>query len=91
MCVFRPVGVAFSTERAVDLRDEDDDTALIVSSLHGHEQAVRVLLAHGASSLIQGCSQRTALHAAAFEGHTRVVQILLENNLRASMMFDSLQ
>lgn len=54
-------------------RDADEDTPLIVASQAGSLQCMEVLLAQGAYVNSCGCSARTALHCAAFEGHTDAV------------------
>jgi ankyrin repeat protein len=59
-------------------RDLDDDTPLIVSAMAGRLQVVEVLLARGARVNTAGCSGRTALHCAAFEGRVDVVERLLQ-------------
>lgn len=59
-------------------RDADGDTPLIVASMTGRLPVIEVLLARGARVNLTGCSGRTALHCAAFEGRVDVVERLLQ-------------
>lgn len=59
-------------------RDADGDTPLIVASMTGRMAVIEVLMARGARVNLTGCSGRTALHCAAFEGRADVVERLLQ-------------
>ena len=57
---------------------------MIVASLHNHLQCIDLLIARGARVNSTGCSSRTALHCAAFEGHTDAVERLLAHGADVS-------
>lgn len=56
---------------------DDDNTALIMSSLYGHIDAVKLLIDAGASLELRNSQGNTALMAATFKGHSAVVRELL--------------
>ena len=60
----------------VDARDVDRNTPLVLASLHGHEGAVRALLARGARQELRIWDRGTALHQAAYSGHAGVIELL---------------
>jgi hypothetical protein len=67
-----------------ELKDESEapprpgGTALHCAALHGHAEAVRLLL--GAGSVVEAAdtARQTALQLAAYEGHVEVAQLLLD-------------
>lgn len=61
----------------VNVRDEENDTALIVGSRNGHAEIVRFLMARGADLEAANNSRTTALSAASQGGHAEVVKLLL--------------
>jgi len=60
----------------VDAQDDQGSTALIFASFKGEEGAVRLLLARGARQELQIESGEAALHIAAQESRTGVVELL---------------
>ena len=60
----------------VDAADYRGHTPLMDASKHGHEGAVRTLLAHGARQELQDGRGRTAMHVAAGKGCAGVVELL---------------
>jgi ankyrin repeat protein len=54
---------------AVNAQDAQEDTPLILASLHGHLPIVRFLLSNHAAIRKRGHHERTALHCAAEGGH----------------------
>ncbi len=62
-----------------NLQDPEDGTsALIMSSVNGHEKIVETLIMHGATIDLQNNKGETALMAAASFGHIEVVKMLLK-------------
>jgi ankyrin repeat protein len=61
----------------VNVRDEDNDTPLIVSARNGHSEIVRLLMAKGADVEAANNSRMTALSAASQGGYAEVVKLLL--------------
>ena len=61
----------------VDAQDSNYNTPLVLASSHGHEGAVRALLARGARQDVRNfLDGGTALHTAASNGHAGVVELL---------------
>ena len=71
--------MAILTERpnCIDERDKKGYTALLVASIYGREDIVRLLLDKGAKVDIQDSKGATALFMAAVFGHVDVVKVLL--------------
>jgi ankyrin repeat protein len=61
----------------VNLRDENNDTPLIVSSRNGHAEIVQLLISKGADVKATNNARSTALSAASEGGHAKVVKLLL--------------
>lgn len=61
----------------VNVRDEENDTPLIVSSRNGRSEIVKLLIAKGADVEAMNNSRATALSAAAQAGHAEIVKMLL--------------
>mgnify|MGYP004724769539 CR=1 FL=1 len=59
----------------VNLRNQKGDTLLMLASYHGHHDAVRVLLAHGADALIANDNGQLPIAGAAFKGDMAMIQI----------------
>ena len=77
--------VASSSENAKTLareKDTKDCQALYYAACYGQEKVARSLLTWGAEVDHVSNYGETALHAAAEQGHTDVVQLLLENGAR---------
>ncbi|KAE8362703.1 hypothetical protein BDV27DRAFT_15755 [Aspergillus caelatus] len=68
------------TSRAytIDDRNGNGETALMLASQNGHNDAVNTLLQRGANFNAQGGEYGNALQAASYRGHDKIVQILLE-------------
>jgi hypothetical protein len=64
-------------ESAVDARDEDGRTALMLATLHGRAHAVNVLLAHGADPNVADARGTTPLQAA-LAGHQTAIAAALQ-------------
>jgi hypothetical protein len=65
------------SESAVDARDEDGRTALMLATLHGRAHAVNVLLAHGADPNVADARGTTPLQAA-LAGHQTAIAAALQ-------------
>ncbi|WP_410478973.1 ankyrin repeat domain-containing protein [Pseudomonas sp. zfem002] len=61
-----------------NLRNHKGDTLLMLASYHGHLDAARVLLEHGADPAIANDNQQMPLAGAAFKGDLPMVRLLLE-------------
>lgn len=61
-----------------DAATESGSTSLHEAARHGHANAVRLLLDHGADVLAVDAAQRTALHAVGAGGHGLCVKALLD-------------
>ena len=60
---------------------------LMLASIHGRAQAARALLGLGAFVDMQTKQKReTALHLAAYHGHTDVCKVLLEGNCNTTLV-----
>lgn len=64
---------------AVDSRDRDRATPLIVAALNDQPQAAQVLLANRANVMARNAGGFTPLHAAAYSGSVTVARLLLES------------
>lgn len=75
----RPIAQLLLESRAqVDLRDEKEQTPLVLASHEGHTEIVRALLGENAHpGLAIGPRGRTPIHYAARKGHSAVVDLLL--------------
>jgi len=62
----------------IDLRDDDNDTPLIIASRFGHEETVRVLLGKRADAGAANNSRANSVSAAAEGGHVKVLKLLLD-------------
>ncbi|CAI8017368.1 Protein TANC2 [Geodia barretti] len=68
-----------STSVNINSRTEDEgDTALLVASLRGHVEVVRLLLKAGAAVFIPDKDGLSPLYVASQEGHTEVVDVLVK-------------
>ncbi|CAL1530408.1 unnamed protein product [Lymnaea stagnalis] len=61
----------------VNIRNEKEDTPLIVASVHGHLPIVKLLLEHHASINRRGYRECSALHEATEHGHYEVCSFLI--------------
>ena len=61
---------------AVDLPDDDGETALFKSSCRGHVSTVATLLTEGAAVDTTNAAGATAMYVACYEGHLPCVQLL---------------
>ena len=61
----------------VDARDNNGDTALIISSMNGHENCVKALLEKKANPNLMNYRRQSALFVAAMNGHTGIAKDLL--------------
>jgi ankyrin repeat protein len=88
--LFETYSSTFGESTLANARDEDDDTPLIVACLLNHLLCIDVLVARGALIDVVGCSTRSPMHCAAFQGHRQTVERLIE--LNATLIgLDSLQ
>lgn len=62
----------------VDLANENGDTLLMLAAYHGHEEAVRTLLARGANPGLANSKDQTPLAAAVFKKEPGIVRALLD-------------
>lgn len=62
----------------VNLRNQKGDTLLMLASYHGHLEAARVLLEHGADPAIANDNEQMPLAGAAFKGNLEMVRLLVE-------------
>ncbi|CAI8018734.1 Ankyrin repeat domain-containing protein 50, partial [Geodia barretti] len=75
-----------STSVNINSRTEDEgDTALLLASLRGHVEVVRLLLKAGAAVFISDKCCSTPLYFASIYGHRAVVELLLENGADVSI------
>ena len=72
----------------VDARLHDNLTPLHVAALFNRKAAAELLLAEGADVFLADCGGNTALHMAAFLGHTEVVRMLLSASADPSIRND---
>ncbi|KAL8694956.1 MAG: hypothetical protein Q9224_003478 [Gallowayella concinna] len=74
-----------------NLNNEAGQTGLYLASANGHEKVIGILIGHGADVNVTGGRYTHPLHAAAFAGHTNVVQTLLDQGacIRSKGHFDS--
>jgi uncharacterized protein len=61
----------------IEIRTKQDESALMMAALNGHEQLVRTLIAKGADVNKTGW---TPLHYAATNGHLNVIKLLLDRS-----------
>lgn len=66
----------------VNLANEKGDTLLMLASYHGHEDATRVLLEHGADPERTNDRGQTPLAGAAFKGDLTIARLLLDHGAR---------
>jgi ankyrin repeat protein len=64
----------------LDLPGTSEKSALMAAAEYGHPEIVRSLLARGASPRLQRSDGARALDWAAQNGHSRVVEVLLEHD-----------
>jgi len=72
----------------VDARLHDNLTPLHIAALFNQKGAVELLFAEGADVFLADCGGNTALHMAAFLGHTEVVRMLLSASADPSIRND---
>ena len=79
---------------AVDARDENEWTPLMVAAFHGNEVVARVLIGHGANMHARDRGGYTPLHWAALNGFESVVRLLIskgfERNSRSNFGWTAL-
>jgi ankyrin repeat protein len=64
-------------------RDADGATALHIASMHGHVEAIKVLVVQlGADKDAKTADGATALHMAAVNGHVEAMKVLLQMGVR---------
>jgi len=73
-----------STDLRLDTEDRDGRTTLNWASKLDYDSVVRMLLDNRAELNIKGIHYSNALQAASLEGHTSVVQILLNKGAKAA-------
>jgi hypothetical protein len=66
----------FRREQTKMLRTMDSDTPLHLSSMEGHLEVIKLLLAEGADPHIQNKDSHTPLDIAHSEGHNDIVAVL---------------
>lgn len=95
MCIFGFVDVFeqhnWPTDYDWDMRNDHEQTVLYVASYFGYEKVAAFLLQRDANPNIVCGRLGSALHCAAFRGHTNIVKILLDHNaaLEICSLFDS--
>jgi len=57
----------------------DGSSPLLQTAYNGHRDACEILLKAGADLMATNCEEENALHVAAWQGHTAVVQMLVVN------------
>ncbi len=75
----RPQAVELLINRGAKVNPVSGPAPLMGAVSTGHEEVVRVLLAHEANVHGSGSSPRTPLHVAAEKGYTRIAELLLEH------------
>jgi ankyrin repeat protein len=77
----------------VDARSDDELTPLHVSAIFNQKEATEILIAGGAKLFLVDAKGNTALHMAAFLGHTDIVRLLLsagaKPNVRNNLGFSA--
>ena len=71
-------GARIDENRAAVIGRGSGQTPILAAALRGHEQVVRLLLERGADPTIPEKDGFTVWHAAAFQGRTRVLEVLDE-------------
>lgn len=71
--------VLSKTENNWNRRNFLGHTAIYLTSAAGHTSSVSLLISQGAEINIEGGKHGSPLHAACFNGHLQVVELLLEN------------
>lgn len=61
----------------LNVQDEKGYTAVILAAYHGHEDAVAIMLKHGADPCLKDKRGNTALMGAVFKGELRIAKRLL--------------
>lgn len=64
----------------IHIRNQDDDMALHVATIHNQVESVRILLSFRAYINSTGCSNRTALHYSVCDRHLEITALLLDND-----------
>jgi len=64
---------------AVDQRDSDGNTPLVMAAMAGKTEIARLLIENGADVNAKTNNEGTSLHGAAFMGHLAMVRLLVEN------------
>jgi ankyrin repeat protein len=77
--------------RMADMRDENDDTLMHAAATHNQPDVIKILHDNcGLNVNLYGCSSRTPLICASYEGHLQCIQVLLERRANISLT-DSLE
>ena len=66
-----PLGALLAQGLPPNLRNERGDSLLMLACYHGHHDAARVLLEHGADPQLMNDAAQTPLHGAAFKATWR--------------------
>ncbi len=69
---------SYSMRESVKQRDEYGRNALIVASMNGHTETVKLLLERGADPNSANFNAMTALHEAALKDHNGVLALLIK-------------
>lgn len=78
--------VAHSNSGSLNIRDQDERTALHQCAIDGWSQGMKFLVDHGADLDVQDKAGQTPLHCASSEFHISCAQILLEAGASVDLM-----
>ena len=79
-----PHYLAQHLERSIDWKNEDHETALMVSVAHGNDPCVNLLLDFGADIELGDESGTRPLHVAAARGHVKTLRTLIDRGADAN-------
>ena len=71
---------------AVDQRDSDGNTPLVMAAMAGKTEIARLLIENGADVNAKTNNEGTSLHGAAFMGHLAMVRLLVENQAELTVL-----